>query len=94
MALADDVANLPYVRRRTTPVPGVMVDVWAQLDPAEQQRRLAFLTRHNRTPLHLLGTPEEVIELAGLHVTEWALPPDVPSLSLVAQQRPGPRGTG
>ncbi|MEU3883072.1 hypothetical protein [Streptomyces californicus] len=95
VALADDVANLPYVRRRTRPVPGVapgvMVDVWAQLDPAEQQRRRAWLTRYSRTPLHLLGVPEELIELAGLHVTEWALPPDVPSISLVVQQRSWPR---
>ncbi|MCZ0209581.1 hypothetical protein OZK63_29670 [Streptomyces sp. UMAF16] len=97
IALADDAANLPYVRRRTRPVPsvppGVMVDVWTQLDPAEQQRRRAWLTRHRRTPLHLLGVPEELIELAGLHVTEWALPPDVPSISLVVQQRPWPKRT-
>jgi len=97
VALADDVDNLPYVRRRTRPMPnvppGVMVDVWAQLDPAEQQRRRDWLTRHSRTPLHLLGVPEELIELAGLHVTEWALPPDVPSISLVVQQRSWPRKT-
>ncbi|GAA3370153.1 hypothetical protein GCM10017744_092770 [Streptomyces antimycoticus] len=97
VALADDVANLPYVRRRTHPVPsvppGVMVDVWAQLDLAEQRRRRAWLERHSRTPLHLLGVPEELIELAGLHVIEWALPPDMPSLSLVVQQRPWPRRT-
>ncbi|NEB75311.1 hypothetical protein G3I40_08710 [Streptomyces sp. SID14478] len=95
IALADDVANLPYVRRRTRPVPGVppgvMVDVWVQLDAAEQRRRQAFLARHNRTPLHLLGVPEELIELAGLRITEWALPPNVPSMSLVVQQRPEPR---
>lgn len=95
VALADDVANLPYARRRTHPVPsvapGVMVDVWARLDPAEQQRRRAWLTRHGRTPLHLLGVPEELIELAGLHITEWALPPDVPSISLVVQQRSWPK---
>ncbi|MYU10535.1 hypothetical protein GTZ78_07495 [Streptomyces sp. SID8361] len=95
VALADDVDNLPYVRRHNRPVPsvppGVMVDVWAQLDPAEQQRRRAWLTRHSRTPLHLLGVPEELIELAGLHVTEWALPPDVPSISLVVQQRSRPK---
>ncbi|MFC9431921.1 hypothetical protein [Streptomyces sp. NPDC056987] len=95
IALADDAANLPYVRRHTHPAPGlppgVMVDVWAHLNTEEQQRRRAWLTRHNRTPLHLLGIPEELIELAGLHVTEWALPPDVPSTSLVVQQRrPGP----
>jgi hypothetical protein len=93
IALADDAANLPYVRRCTCPVPGlppgVMVDVWAHLDPTEQQRRRAWLTRHSRTPLHLLGVPEELIELAGLHITEWALPPDVPSISLVVQQRSG-----
>ncbi|AJE38711.1 hypothetical protein [Streptomyces nodosus] len=97
VALADDVGNLPYVRRRTRPVPsvppGVMVDVWAQLEPAEQQRRRAWLTRHSRTPLHLLRVPEELIELAGLHVTEWALPPDVPSISLVVQQQPRPKRT-
>ncbi|MEU6482020.1 hypothetical protein ABZ858_35135 [Streptomyces sp. NPDC047017] len=97
VALADDVDNLPYVRRRTHPVPsvppGVMVDVWAQLHPAEQQRRRAWLARHRRTPLHALGVPEEVIELAGLHVVEWALPPDVPSISLVVQQRSWPRRT-
>lgn len=95
VALANDVANLAYVRRRTRPVPsmppGVMVDVWAQLGSAEQQRRRAWLTRHRRTPLHLLEIPEELIELAGLHVTEWALPPDVPSISLVVQQRSRPR---
>ncbi|MFF3177968.1 hypothetical protein ACFVQ0_35715 [Streptomyces sp. NPDC057900] len=95
VALADDVANLPYVRRRTRPVPsvapGVMIDVWARLDSAEQQRRRAWLTRHGRTPLHLLGVPEELIELAGLHITEWALPPDVPSISLVVQQRSWPK---
>ncbi|MFJ7200965.1 MULTISPECIES: hypothetical protein [unclassified Streptomyces] len=95
IALAADVANLPYVRRRTRPVPGaapgVVVDVWAQLHPAEQQRRRAWLTRHSRTPLHLLGVPEELIELAGLHVIEWALPPDVPSISLVVQHRSRPR---
>lgn len=95
IALANDVANLPYVRGRTRPVPGVppgvMVDVWAQLDSAEQQRRRDWLTRHHRTPLHLLGVPEELIELTGLRVTEWALPPDVPSISLVVQQRPRPR---
>ncbi|MFJ2135210.1 hypothetical protein ACIOMQ_30955 [Streptomyces sp. NPDC087845] len=95
VALAHDMANLPCVRRRARPVPsvppGVMVDVWAQLDPTEQQRRRAWLTRHSRTPLHLRGVPEEVIELAGLHVTEWALPPDVPSISLVVQQRSWPR---
>ncbi|MEU5284882.1 hypothetical protein N7925_03390 [Streptomyces sp. CA-278952] len=97
IALASDVANLPYVRRRTRPVPsvppGVMVDVWAQLDSAEQQRRRAWLTSHGRTPLHLLGIPEELIELAGLHLTEWSLPPDVPSISLVVQQRSRPRRT-
>jgi hypothetical protein len=97
VALADDVGNLPYVRRRTRPVssvpPGVMVDVWTRLDPSEQQRRRAWLTRHSRTPLHLLGVPEELIELAGLHVTEWALPPDMPSVSLVVQQRPRPKKT-
>ncbi|WP_134655876.1 hypothetical protein [Streptomyces sp. H23] len=97
VALADDVGNLPYVRRRTRPVPsappGVMVDVWAQLNPAEQQRRRAWLTRHSRTPLHQLGVPEELIELAGLRVTEWALPPDAPSISLVVQQRPRPKRT-
>jgi hypothetical protein len=95
VALAANVANLPYVRRRSRPVPGVppgvMVDVWAQLDPAERQRRRAWLTRHGRTPLHLLGVPEEVIELAGLHVAEWALPPDVSAISVVSQQRPRPR---
>ncbi|WP_128819302.1 hypothetical protein [Streptomyces sp. S063] len=99
VALADDPANLPYARRRALPVPGVppgvMVDVWAHLSTAEQQRRRAWLARHGRTPLHRLGIPEEVIELAGLHVVEWALPPDVPSISLVVQQRPLPgRGDG
>jgi hypothetical protein len=97
VALAKDVDQLPYVRRSTVAVPGippgVIVDVWAQLAPAEQQRRRAWLTRHCRTPLHLLGVPEELIELAGLHVTEWALPPDVPSISLVVQQRPRPKRT-
>ncbi|WP_329456749.1 hypothetical protein [Streptomyces sp. NBC_01497] len=97
VALADDAANLPYVRRRARSVPGlppgVMVDVWVQLDPVEQQRRRAWLTRLSRTPLHMLGVPEELIELAGLHVTEWALPPDVPSISLVVQQRSWPGGT-
>ncbi|MCW1100083.1 hypothetical protein OJ963_40550 [Streptomyces sp. RS2] len=97
VALADDVGNLPYVRRRTRPVPsvppGVMVDVWAQLGPPEQQRRRDWLTLHHRTPLHLLGVPEELIELAGLHVTEWALPPGMPSVSLVVQQRPRPKRT-
>ncbi|MGV9317922.1 hypothetical protein [Streptomyces sp. NPDC003660] len=95
IALADDAANLPYLRRRIrsvpTGAPGVMVDVWAQLDPTEQQRRRAWLARHRRTPLHLLGVPEELIELAGLHITEWALPPDMPSISLVVQQRSWPR---
>ncbi|MEV0874800.1 hypothetical protein AB0932_27420 [Streptomyces sp. NPDC006682] len=97
VALADDVSNLRYVRGRTRPVPsvppGVVVDVWVQLDPAEQQRRRAWLTHHSRTPLHLLGIPEELIDLAGLHVTEWALPPDLPSISLVVQQRSGPKQT-
>ncbi|MFJ7237913.1 hypothetical protein ACIQWB_12315 [Streptomyces olivaceus] len=97
VALAADVDNIRYVRGRTFPVPGtppgVMVDVWAQLAPREQQRRHAWLIRHRRTPLHLLGVPEELIELAGLHVTEWALPPDEPSISLVVQQRSRPRNT-
>ncbi|MFG3101100.1 hypothetical protein ACGFZL_11355 [Streptomyces sp. NPDC048182] len=97
VALADDVDNLPYVRQRTRSLPseppGVVIDVWAQLDPTEQQRRRAWLTRHRRTPLHLLGVPEELIELAGLHITEWALPPDVPSISLVVQRRTSPGET-
>ncbi|CAL9525363.1 hypothetical protein [Streptomyces sp. enrichment culture] len=38
-------------------------------------------------------TEEELIELAGLHVIEWALPPDEPSISLVVQQRSRPRDT-
>ncbi|MFF2331167.1 MULTISPECIES: hypothetical protein [unclassified Streptomyces] len=97
VALAADVDNLRYVRGRTLPAPdappGVVIDVWTQLPPQEQQRRRAWLTRHRRTPLHLLGVPEELIELAGLHVTEWALPPDVPSISLVVQQRSRPRSS-
>ncbi|MEU2730623.1 hypothetical protein ABZ650_23200 [Streptomyces griseoviridis] len=95
VALAADTDNLRYVRGRTRPVPGVppgvMVDVWAQLSPPEQERRRVWLTRHRRTPLHLLGVPEELIELAGLNVTEWALPPDIASISLVVQQRSWPR---
>ncbi|MEU6059094.1 hypothetical protein [Streptomyces sp. NPDC047097] len=97
IALAADVGNLRYVQGRALPVPGVppgvMVDVWAQLPPQEQRRRRAWLARHRRTPLHLLGVPEELIELAGLHVTEWALPPDEPSISLVVQHRSRPRST-
>lgn len=96
VALADDPANLPYVRRRIHPalgvLPGVVVDVWTQIGLAEQERRRAWLIRHRRTPLHLLGVPEELIELAGLRVTEWSLPPDVSSISLVVQQRPRPGG--
>lgn len=97
IALAADVDNLPYVRGRTFPVPGtppgVVIDVWAQLSLQEQQRRRAWLSRHRRTPLHLLGVPEELIELAGLYITEWALPPDLPSISVVVQQRSQPPGT-
>ncbi len=57
------------------------------------QRRRAWLTRHRRTPLYLSGVSEELIEIAGPHVTEWALPPDVPAISLVVQQRLRPRNT-
>lgn len=94
--LAHDPAELPLVRslviRKNLGVPpGVSLDVWAQLAPAEQHRRIVWLRRHGATPLYLLGVPEELIELAGLHVVEWALPPGLPLNSIVAQNRLPPK---
>jgi len=99
VALAHDPADLPYVRAlvtrqrmRSSAVlpPGVLLDVWAQLDTAEQRRRRTWLEKHRRTPLHRLGVPEELIELAGLRIIEWSLPPGCSASSLVVQHRSGP----
>lgn len=91
--LAQDPASLPYVRRswlqseRERSHVGVMVDVWVQITEAERRRRLKWLQRHSETPLYRLGITEELIELAGLSVTEWSLPPNCPAASIVVQQR-------
>lgn len=95
VSLAQDPSELPFVRSlsararirsaRADPV-GVVVDVWAQVSPAEQARRLKWLRRHAATPLYRLGITEELIELAGLYVIEWALPPASSASSIVAQQ--------
>ncbi|WP_326811187.1 hypothetical protein OIE62_20645 [Streptomyces scopuliridis] len=98
VALARDPAELPFVHSLTTrmrmqlqgPSPGVSLDVWAHLETVEQHRRIAWLNRYGATPLSLLGLSEELIELAGLHIIEWALPPGIVSNSIVVQRRPGP----
>ena len=91
--LAQDPASLPYVRRlllqdgskdRQT---GVMIDVWTQANSTEKERRLKWLKRYSETPLHKLGITEELIELAGLYVIEWSLPPGCPAISIVVQQQ-------
>lgn len=64
-----------------------MVDVWVQMNETERQRRINWLQRYSETPLHRLGITEELIELAGLSVTEWSLPPNCPATSIVVQQR-------
>ncbi|MZD09757.1 hypothetical protein GTW43_32445 [Streptomyces sp. SID5785] len=65
----------------------VFVDVWANLNQTERDRRIKWLKRHTETPLYKLGITEELIELAGLIVTEWALPPECEAASIVAQRR-------
>lgn len=91
--LAQDPASLPYVRRlwlqdeNWKSQVGVMVDVWAQMGERERERRIKWLQRYSETPLHRLGITEELIELAGLSVTEWSLPPNCPATSIVVQQR-------
>jgi hypothetical protein len=94
IALARDPLSLTLVRSVTAPgagaamTPGVVLDDWSALSSEEQARRHAWLDRHGATPLRRLGVPEEVIELAGLRVTEWELPPGVDAASVVAQSRP------
>lgn len=91
--LARDPASLAYVRRLSSPEEGVsgpvgvVVDVWIDLNEFERVRRLKWLKRHSETPLHKLGIVEELIELAGLFVVEWSLPPGCPATSIVVQQR-------
>lgn len=94
VALACDPAELPYVRNLSTrtrllalkPEPvGVFVDVWEQIDPVERLRRLRWLARHSATPLYRLGITCELVELAGLCVVEWALPPGSTANSIVSQ---------
>lgn len=91
--LAQDPASLPYVRRlwlqhgREDLHVGVMIDVWVQITEVERKRRLSWLQRHSETPLHRLGITEELIELAGLSVIEWSLPPNCPATSIVVQRR-------
>jgi hypothetical protein len=64
-----------------------MVDVWVQMSHPEKERRLKWLKRYSETPLHRLGITEELIELAGLSVVEWSLPPGCSATSIVVQQR-------
>ena len=96
VALANDPAELPFVRRFSAQarmesgnaeLVGVVVDVWAQIGQVEQARRLKWLSRYAETPLYRLGISEELIELAGLFVVEWALPPGSAASSIVVQQR-------
>ncbi|MGJ7415395.1 hypothetical protein AB9128_05980 [Streptomyces cinereoruber] len=95
VALAHDPTNVPFVRtllarraKGSPRAPGVALDCWAALRYEEQVRRRVWLARYGATPLHRLGVPEELIELSGLHVVEWRLPPDVDAASLVVQRRP------
>lgn len=99
VALARDPGYIPFVRHIVAQrppgesvAPGVVLDSWQGLEPREQARRIAWLDRHKATPLHRLGVPEEVIELAGLHVVEWRLPPGRDVASIVAQNRPRSSG--
>lgn len=93
VVLARDPASLPYVRRQafnkeeTDGRVGVILDVWIQLSRLEKNRRLRWLKRHSETPLYRLGITEELIELAGLSVMEWSLPPGCQATSIVVQQR-------
>lgn len=96
VALArDPVEYMPLVRHvvlqrslGASIAPGAVLDSWRDLESCEQARRIAWLDRYGATPLHRLGVPEEVIELAGLHVVEWRLPPGRDAASIVAQKRP------
>lgn len=96
VALArDPVEYMPLVRHvvlqrslGASITPGVVLDSWRDLDSDEKTRRVAWLNRYGATPLYRLGVPEEIIELAGLHVIEWQLPPGRDAASLVAQKHP------
>ncbi|KOX30824.1 MULTISPECIES: hypothetical protein [unclassified Streptomyces] len=95
VALAQDPTNVPFVQnllarraKESHHPPGVALDCWTALRHEEQVRRRVWLARYGATPLHRLGVPEELIELSGLHVVEWRLPPDVEAASLVVQRRP------
>lgn len=96
VVLACDPAELPYVRNLSArdrllawnPVPaGVLVDIWEQLSPAERYRRLRWLAHHSATPLYRLGITCELVELAGLYVIEWALPPGSTANSMVTNSQ-------
>lgn len=94
VTLARDPGELPYVRNyigqvrlsadRPDPV-GVFTDVWEQVDAAERVRRMQWLDRYAATPLYRLGVTVELMELAGMYVVEWALPPDVEARSIIDQ---------
>lgn len=92
VSLAQDPAVLPYVRRLRNQEGGelhgsVVTDVWSRITAGERKRRLTWLQHHSETPLHRLGVTEELIELAGLTVTEWSMPPGSRATSIVVQQR-------
>lgn len=92
VSLAQDPAALPYVRLSQNREGGklqggVVTDAWSRITDGDRRRRLKWLQRHSETPLHRLGITEELIELAGLVVTEWSLPPGCRATSIVVQQR-------
>lgn len=94
VSLAQDPGNAPFVwslvvrQGASRDAPGVSLDCWAALELKEKARRSAWLGRYGATPLFRLGIPEELIEISGLHVVEWRLPPGVDAASLIYQQRP------
>lgn len=94
VSLARDPSNAPLVwilvvrQGANRGTPGVGLDCWAALEEEEKARRCAWLEKYRATPLSRLGVPEELIEISGLQVVEWRLPPGVEAASLVYQQRP------
>ncbi|WP_327157679.1 hypothetical protein [Streptomyces tubercidicus] len=101
VALARHPDELPYVQNaavrsavQSAPAAGVRVDAWDRLDPEERARRISWLNRYRATPLQRLGVPEEIIEIAGLQVVEWGLPPERDAASIVVQNRRRRAGEG
>ncbi|MEU5382394.1 hypothetical protein ACFVT9_09905 [Kitasatospora cineracea] len=88
-------AEIGYVRAVSaeTPLgdtspPGVTRDDWTALSDVERARRLRWINRYGATPLALLRLPVQAVELSGLRVVEWDLPPGCSACSLPTTGEP------